>query len=175
MDWSFLNIFKKADFNTLMFSIAVTGWILLCIYPEIIYIRIAAILCSIYCVSRFVVFLFKSNQEKKIIKANRIHAELQERKKIQEKRQQAQYAYDRLSKESKELFSSIVKTATKSSYSDIYMLQDMNSCFEIISKLRTILHRDSVIESWVSIDERSENICIYIESPLNEIIETTNN
>ena len=80
MDWSFLNIFKKADFNTLMFSIAVTGWILLCIYPEFIYIRIAAILCSIYCVSRFVVFLFKSNQEKKIIKANRLYDEKQEKK-----------------------------------------------------------------------------------------------
>lgn len=175
MDWSFLDIFKKADFNTLMFSIALTGWILFYIYPENIYMLTAAILCSIYSVARFVVFSFKSYKRKKIIKANRIHAELQERKKIQEKRQQAQYAYDRLSKESKELFSSIVKTATKSSYSDIYMLQDMNSCFEIISKLRTILHRDSVIESWVSIDERSENICIYIESPLNEIIETTNN
>ena len=175
MDWSFLDIFKKADFNTLMFSIPVTGWILFYIYSENIYMLTAAFLCSIYSVARFVVFLFKYYKRKRIIKANRIHAEQQERKKSQEKRLQAQYAYDRLSKESKELFSSIVKTATKSSYSDIYMLQDMNSCFEIISKLRTILHRDSVIESWVSIDERSENICIYIESPLNEIIETTNN
>ena len=94
MDWSFLNIFKKADFNTLMFSIAVTGWILLCIYPENIYILISAILCSIYCVARLVVFLFKSNQEKKIIEANRLYDEQQERKQIQEKRLQAQYVYD---------------------------------------------------------------------------------
>ena len=34
MDWSFLDIFKKADFNTLMFSIAVTGWILFYIYQK---------------------------------------------------------------------------------------------------------------------------------------------
>ena len=42
MDWSFLDIFKKADFNTLMFSIAVTGWILFYIYPENIYMLTAA-------------------------------------------------------------------------------------------------------------------------------------
>lgn len=174
MDWSFLNIFKKADFNTLMFSIAVTGWILFCIYPENIYIIIAAILCSIYCVTRLVVFLFKSYQEKKIREANRLYDEQQERKQIQEKRLQAQYVYDRLSKESKELFSSIVKTATKSSYSDVYILQGMNSCSHTVSQLRTILYGDSMINSWVSIDENSENVCIYIKSPLNEIIESNN-
>ena len=174
MDWSFLNIFKKADFNTLMFSIAVTGWILLCIYPENIYILISAILCSIYCVARLVVFLFKSNQEKKIIEANRLYEEQQERKQIQEKRLQAQYVYDRLSQESKELFSRIVKTATKSSYSDVYILQGVNSCSHIVSQLRTVLYGDSMINSWVSMDENSENLCIYIKSPLNEIIESNN-
>lgn len=174
MDWSFLNIFKKADFNTLMFSIAVTGWILLCIYPENIYILISAILCSIYCVARLVVFLFKSNQEKKIIEANRLYDEQQERKQIQEKRLQAQYVYDRLSQESKELFSRIVKTATKSSYSDVYILQGMNSCSQVVAQLSNILYGDNMINSWVSIDETSENVCIYIKSPLNEIIESNN-
>ena len=174
MDWSFLNIFKKADFNTLMFSIAVTGWILLCIYPDNIYIRIAAISCSIYCIARLVVFLFKSYQEKKIIEANRLYDEQQERKQIQEKRLQAQYVYDRLSQESKELFSRIVKTATKSSYSDVYILQDINSCSHVVAQLRTILYGDNMINSWVSIDETSENVCIYIKSPLNEIIESNN-
>ena len=174
MDWSFLNIFKKADFNTLMFSIAVTGWILLCIYPENIYILISAILCSIYCVARLVVFLFKSNQEKKIIEANRLYDEQQERKQIQEKRLQAQYVYDRLSQESKELFSRIVKTATKSSYSDVYILQGVDSCSHTVLQLRNILYGDSMINSWVSMDENSENLCIYIKSPLNEIIESNN-
>jgi Ca2+/Na+ antiporter len=174
MDWSFLDIFKKADFNTLMFSIALTGWILFYIYPENVYMLMAAILCSIYSVARFVVFSFKSYKRKRIIKANRIHAEQQERKRIQEKRQQAQYVYDRLSKESKDVFSYILQTATKSIYSNVYMLHDMNSCFEIIAKLRIILHRDSMIGAWVSIDEECEKICVYIESPLNEIIESNN-
>lgn len=28
MDWGFLDIFKKADFISLMFSAAITGWIM---------------------------------------------------------------------------------------------------------------------------------------------------
>ena len=174
MDWSFLNIFKKADFNTLMFSIAVTGWILLRIYPENIYILISAILCSIYCVARLVVFLFKSYQGKKTIEASRLYDKQQEEKKIRDKKLQAQYVYDRLSQESKELFSSIVKTATKSSYSDVYILQGMNSCSQVVAQLSNILYGDNMINSWVSIDETSENVCIYIKSPLNEIIESNN-
>lgn len=173
MDWSFLDIFKKADFNTLMFSIALTGWILFDIYPENIYVLTAAILCSVYSVARYFVYLFKYYKRKQIIRENRLQAELQERKKIQKERQQAQYVYDRLSKESKCVISYIVKTATKSSYPNVYMMQDLKSCSQIVSQLRTILHRDSVIDSWVSIDERSENICVHIEPPLNEIIEAT--
>ena len=174
MDWSFLDIFKKADFNTLMFSIALTGWILFYIYPENTYALTAAILCSIYSVARCVVYLFKYYKRKQIIRANRLHAEQQEREEIQKERQQAQYVYDRLSKESKDVFSYIVQTATKSSYSNVYMMHDLKSCSQIVSKLRTILHRDSMLGSWVGIDEDCENICIYINSPLNEIIESNN-
>ena len=174
MDWSFLNKFKKADFNTLMFSIAVTGWILFYKYPENIYILIAAILCSIYSVARFVVFLIKSYQEKKVTEVNWLHDELQEKKKIQEIKLHAQYIFDRLSKESKEVFFNIVKTATKSSYSDVYILQGVDSCSHTVLQLRNILYGDSMINSWVSMDENSENLCIYIKSPLNEIIESNN-
>lgn len=174
MDWSFLDIFKKADFNTLMFSIALTGWILFYIYPENIYMLTAAILCTIYSVARFVVYLFKYYKRKQIIRANRLYYEKQERKQIKEKRLQAQYVYDRLSQESKELFSRIVKTAIKSSYSDVYILQGMNSCSQVVAQLSNILYGDNMINSWVSIDETSENVCIYIKSPLNEIIESNN-
>ena len=99
---------------------------------------------------------------------------LQEEKKIRDKKLQAQYVYDRLSQESKELFSNIVKTATKSSYSDVYILQGMNSCSQVVAQLSNILYGDNMINSWVSIDETSENVCIYIKSPLNEIIESNN-
>lgn len=172
MDWSFLNIFKKADFNTLMFAIAVTGWILLRIYPENIYILIAAILCSIYCVTRLVVYLFKSNQEKKIIEANRLYDEQQKKKQIQERRLQAQYVYDRLSEDSKKLFSDIVKRATKSSYCDAYILHNMNSCSPLTNQLRNILYGDNMINSWVRMEDSMECVSIYINYPLNEIVES---
>lgn len=174
MDWSFLNIFKKAEFNTLMFSVAVTGWILLYIYPENFYMLIAAVLCSIYCVSRFVVYLFHYRQTKKVIKANRIYDKQQKEKKLQEERLQAQYVYDRLSSDSQEILSNLVKTATKSSYSDVYILQGINSCSQVVNQLRHVLYGDNMINSWVSIDDTSESICIYIKSPLNEIIESKN-
>jgi hypothetical protein len=174
MDWSFLNIFKKADFNTLMFSIAVTGWILLYFYPDNIYILVAAILCSIYCVTRFVVYLFDCYQANKTSKANVLYDQQKQKEKTQEERRQAQYVYDRLSDESKKLFSSIVKTAVKSSYSNVYILKGKNSFFPLVGQLRNILYGDEMINSWVNIEESAECISIFIKSPLNEIIESNN-
>lgn len=172
MDWSFLNIFKKADFNTLMFSVAITSWILLYIYPRYFYILITALLCSIYCVSRFAVYLFNSYQKKKIEKANMLYDQQQKENKIRANKLQAQYVYDRLSEDSKELFSEIVRSATKSSFSDVYILQGLEPCSYIVSQLRCILYSDNMINSWVSIDETMGGVIINIKSPLNEIIES---
>ncbi len=172
MDWSFLNIIKKADFNTLMFSVALTSWILLCIYPGNIYLLIAAILCTIYSVTRFAVYLFNFYQVKKNRKANRLYDQQQEEKRIRERRLQAQFVYDRLSEKDKKLFADIAKSATKSSYSDVYILQGMESCSFIVSQLRSVLYSDNMINSWVSIDETMRSVSIYIKSPLNEIIES---
>ena len=72
MNWDFLDILKKAHFNTLMFSAAITAWIFLYIYPENNYILGAAIFCSIYCLARLAVYI-KNYYQKKIanIKNNR--------------------------------------------------------------------------------------------------------
>ena len=59
MDWGFLDIFKKAEFNTLMLSVAITGWILYICVPMNIYILGAAILASAYCVIRLVVYTYQ--------------------------------------------------------------------------------------------------------------------
>ena len=50
----------------------------------------------------------------------------------------------------------------------------MNSCSQVVAQLSNILYGDNMINSWVSIDETSENVCIYIKFPLNEIIESNN-
>ena len=60
MDWGFLDIFKKAEFNSLMLSIAAAGWILyyLGVFKE--YSLIAALVASIYCLIRFVVYCYEN-------------------------------------------------------------------------------------------------------------------
>jgi len=60
MDWGFLDIFKKAEFNTLMLSVAVTGWILY--YLELFkeYSLVAALIASIYCLIRFVIYCYET-------------------------------------------------------------------------------------------------------------------
>lgn len=169
MSWSFLNIFKKADFNTLMFSIAVTGWILFFIYPENIYILMAAILCSTYCVSRLIIYSFKSYWKKKKGETNRRNEEKQEKL---DQRLEAQYVYDRLSEENKELFFSIINTSTKSVYSNVYILHGDQSRYPILSQLKHLLYSDKLIASWVIVDMTKECVSISIKYPLNEIFES---
>lgn len=68
MDWGFLDIFKKAEFNTLMLSVAIAGWILYYIGVFKEYSLIAALITSIYCATRVVVYFYHiiiSNREKK--------------------------------------------------------------------------------------------------------------
>lgn len=59
MDWGFLDIFKKAEFNTLMLSVAITGWILYFFVSVNIYILGAALLSSAYCIIRFIVHIYQ--------------------------------------------------------------------------------------------------------------------
>lgn len=60
MDWGFLDIFKKAEFNSLMLSIAAAGWILyyLGVFKE--YSLIVALVASVYCLIRFIVCCYKN-------------------------------------------------------------------------------------------------------------------
>lgn len=101
-----------------------------------------------------------------------LYDQQQKENKIRANKLQAQYVYDRLSEDSKELFSEIVRSATKSSFSDVYILQGLEPCSYIVSQLRCILYSDNMINSWVSIDETMGGVIINIKSPLNEIIES---
>ena len=70
MDWGFINIFKKAEFNTLMLSIAIAGWIMnIWIIPDNVYVVGITIMASIYCVIRFVVFCYNYTSHKQEQKA----------------------------------------------------------------------------------------------------------
>lgn len=59
MDWDLFNIFKKAEFNTLMLSIAITGWILHFFVSTNIFILGGAVLSSAYCIIRLIVFTYQ--------------------------------------------------------------------------------------------------------------------
>lgn len=86
MDWGFINIFKKAEFNTLMLSIAIAGWIMnVWIIPNNVYVVGIAIMASTYCVIRFIVFCYnytthKQEQKAKEKKQNEIWRKKEEEK-----------------------------------------------------------------------------------------------
>ena len=58
MDWGFLDIFKKAEFNSLMVALAITGWIMYYFQIDNLIFGFACF-ASIYCITRFVVFCYQ--------------------------------------------------------------------------------------------------------------------
>lgn len=172
MDWSFLNIFKRADFNTLMFSLAVTGWIMLYNNPDIIYLKMITLLCSIYCISRFFVYLYNVYQVSKTNKANAKYHKEQNDKKARDRELQAQFAYDRLNLDDQKRLQEIIRRSEKSSYSDVYIIKDKLLNCVFISEVRMILYNDNMIYDWISINESSDSYSVHIKSPLNTIIES---
>ena len=57
MDWGFLDIFKKAEFNSLMLSIAISGGIMYYYHIDSIIFGLFSV-ASIYCMIRFVVYCY---------------------------------------------------------------------------------------------------------------------
>ena len=87
MDWGFLEILKKGEFNTLMLSAAIVGWIFLYILPGNLYALAIAIGCSIYCLIRFVVFVYKSYNENRTTKKIKKKKKKEKERKIQENKE----------------------------------------------------------------------------------------
>lgn len=90
MNLDFLEIFKKAEFNTLMISIAIAGWMLnFCVLPNNVYILGIAIASSAYCIIRLVVHIFK------IIRIKRNNAKTKAQEAIEYKKKNEQIQKDR--------------------------------------------------------------------------------
>ncbi len=82
MDWGFLDIFKKAEFNSLMLSVAITGWIMY--YFKIQdYVFGIAILASSYCLIRLFVYCYQIISENR--ERNNNAKQLALAKKLEEK------------------------------------------------------------------------------------------
>ena len=89
MSWEFLDIFKKADFNKLMFSLAVAGWIVFFspILEQIKYYILGfSILASVYCLTGLVVYCHKQVKVKKEKKKQKKNRELYDKKVEERKR-----------------------------------------------------------------------------------------
>lgn len=171
MDWGFLDIFKKADFDKLMIAAAITGWVFHHYYPDNIWVFGLAVLCTIYCLLGFIVYVYNwsvNKRQKRLYKKK--EKETKENNEYAQ-RLQAQFVYDRLGSEKQHILSLIVKKGAKSSYSDVYILQNDNDNNIIISQLRCALVYDDKINFWVNIEETMDTFSIYIKPPLNEIIE----
>ena len=60
MDWGFLDIFKKADFNVLMVAAAITAWFLYyTVDSENVWFYAAALLCTFYCAFKLAIHIYK--------------------------------------------------------------------------------------------------------------------
>lgn len=170
MDWSFLNILKNAEFNTLMFAAAVTCWILHCCYPNNEWYFGVALLCTSYCFLRFFVYIYKLLCFKVQAKRTREYNKQMEDQKVLDNRRQAQYVFDRIGVETQNILKNIVKKGDVSSYSNVYILRSKFEYGIMIQHLSSYLYSDNLISDWVSIDETSDTYCVHIKYPLNDII-----
>jgi uncharacterized membrane protein YcjF (UPF0283 family) len=121
MDWGFLDIFKKADFISLMFSAAITGWIMY--YFQIdSYIFGFACLASIYCITRFVVFCYQSiirtRRIKKVNKQEQLAKEEEEKRYEENRKMEITRMFHGLLDSNKFLLASIILNGEKDPYYD---------------------------------------------------------
>lgn len=171
------DIFKKAEFNTLMLSGAITGWVLFVFFPENIYVTGIAVLCTAYCAIRFCVFLYnkihqcvlKNYERKERIEMQQLAAE--EKKKQEEMRKKhAQFIFDRLNDDNKAALQNIVLNGRKSTYPNKYLLRYTPESMLLVSPIQSSLFYDDEFAKWVTIDNNQETWIITIQEPLNSII-----
>ncbi len=119
MDWGFLDIFKKADFISLMFSVAITGWIMYYFHIDSFIFGFSC-LASVYCITRLVVFCYQRFVRIRSIKnANKQEqlAKEQEEKRYEENRKiEISRMFDGLSDYNKFILSSILLNGKEDEY-----------------------------------------------------------
>lgn len=171
MDWGFLNIFKKAEFNTLMFAAAVACWVLYFIHHDNDLYLGVALLCTIYCIVRFVVYLYNWINSKIQDNKNKEYAEELKKREAIDKRQQAQYVFDRLGVDIQNILKNVVKSGDKSSYPDVFILRGKPENSLMMQELQNYINRDRMLGGWVRINDNPDTYCVIINFPLNSIIE----
>lgn len=180
MDWDFLNIFKKAEFNTLMLSVAITGWILFIIGMFKEYSLIAALITSIYCAIRVIIYCYQtiiSTRKTKINdKQKEREKEIKEKEYEENRRIEISRMFEGLSDSNKFILASILLNGKKDAfnynvllfpkygrdYTNIYMAQEISMIY------RTGYGGG---QNCIIIKEYTDSISVTIDSILYEIIE----
>lgn len=171
MEQWFFNILKNAEFNTLMIAAAATCWVLYSYFPYNEWYLGVALLCTLYCIARFVVYIYKLSCAKVQARREREYNKKLEEEKALDRRRQAQYVFDRLGVNIQNILKQVVKNGENSDYSDVYIIRNKYEYLLMIQQLNDYQFRDGLIGGWVSVDENPDAYCIYIKSPLNIIIE----
>lgn len=180
MDWGFLDIFKKADFNKLMLSVAVTAWILFFLFSKHIYIIAGAILSSAYCVISLVVYIYQYFSAK--IEDNHYAAkkkkedELYAAKKVEEDSIEITRMFEGLMVEKKNMLAKLLINGKKDSFNTYVLLIQKNKEEYLHAKqahqLTYITSKDYYNKKLylTSITEYADSISISIHPHLYDLI-----
>lgn len=192
MSWEFLDIFKKADFNKLMFSLAVAGWVVFCFTPisEQIkyYILGFTILASVYCLSGIVVYCYKQNKSKREQKQQRKNRELYNKNVEEGKRIEIDRMFGGLTEANKKILAYIVKKGKTDKYQPNVLhygkedYQQVDCFFQIQSNTRIYRTDDPRIISYnsdnghpcITITNYTNTIALTIEPYLLDLIKMYN-
>lgn len=119
MDWGFIDIFKRAEFNSLMVAVAITGWIMYYFHIDS-YIWGFACLASVYCITRLVVFCYQRfvriRSIKKVNKQEQLAKEQKEKQYEENRKIEISRMFDGLSDYNKFILTSILLNGKEDVY-----------------------------------------------------------
>lgn len=187
MDWGFLDIFKRAEFNSLMVAVAITGWIMYYFKIENLIFGLAC-LASIYCIIRFVVFCYQrilvKKGIKKAFKQEQLAREQEEKKYEEKKKMEITRMFEGLSDINKFYLSSLILNGkTDPYYYNILHFQKYTKEYIFVETLLSVteIFKDGfgVGKPTLTIKDYGDAIAVTIDSYLYELtkqyIEKANN
>ena len=174
MDWGFLEIMKKGEFNTLILSAAIVGWIFLYILPENHFALALAIGCSVYCLIRFIVFIYKSYNEKRTVKKMNEIAKKEKERKAQENKEMWDKRINRmfngLRTENKEILAFIILKGNKDPYNyNVLHFDKYSEMFGYVHRAQSISDLNYYYHC-IEINEYTDSISVTINVTLYNLI-----
>lgn len=178
MDWGFLDIFKKAEFNSLMVAVAISGWIMYYFQIESLIFGLAS-LASIYCITRFVVFCYqrfiKIRNIKKVFKQELLAKEQKEKKYEENRKIEISRMFAGLSDPNKFILASILLKGKEDEY-DYHILHfqknSNESLYLDLAQSFTGIYRDRVGngQACINLKEYEDSIAAAIDPYLYNLI-----